>query len=143
MRSNSCWPRPVPACPLKGTYLTPFLSLIKGTAQCMYRGLAEASCHILVMAVLQEAAKGRAVPLSCLKLAIDSAQLLLMWSLSNLEQSSPPSSTAITAMSKAVASFAGQLDAMGAAEDDGHLQKAIQQTQSNLYLVFSARKLKV
>ena len=97
-----------------------------------------------LLSVLQEAAKGRAVPGSCLKLAIVSVQLLLMWSLRNLEeQSSSPSSTAMTALSKAVASFGGQLDAIGAAEDDEDVQRTIQRTQSNLFLVFSLRKLKV
>ena len=91
----------------------------------------------------QEAAKGRAVPLSCLKLAIDSTQLLLMWSLRNLEQSASPSGAAVTALSKAVASFCDQLDAIGAAEDNADVQLNIQKTQSNLFLVFSARKLKV
>ena len=96
-----------------------------------------------MLRVLQEAAKGRALPLSCLKLAIDNAQLLLMWSQRNLEQSSPPSSTAVTALSKAVASFGSQLDAIGAAEDHVDVQRTIQQTQSNLFLVFGPRKLKV
>lgn len=92
---------------------------------------------------LQEAAKGQHVPLSCLKLAIDSTQLLLMWSLRTLEQSASPSNTAVTALSKAAASFGNQLDAIGAVEDDADVQQRIQKTQSNLFLVFSPRKLKV
>ena len=83
------------------------------------------------------------MPLSCLKLAMDSTQLLLMWSLRNLEQSVSPSSAAVTALSKAVASFGDQLDAIGAAEDDADVQQHIQKTQSNLFLVFSPRKLQV
>lgn len=96
-----------------------------------------------VLGMLQEAAKGRVVPPSCLKLAIDSVQLLLMWSLRSLEQISAPASTAVSALAKEVASFGGQLDAIGAAEDDTDVQHAIQKTQSSLFLVFSMRKLKV
>ena len=96
-----------------------------------------------VLGMLQEAANGRAVPPSCLKLAIDSVQLLLMWSLRSLEQISAPASTAVSALAKEVASFGGQLDAIGAAEDDTDVVHAIQKTQSSLFLVFSMRKLKV
>ena len=72
-----------------------------------------------------------------------SVQLLLMWTLRNLEQSPSPSSAAVTTLAKAVASFGGQLDGIGAAEDDANVQQTIQKTQSNLFLVFSLRKLKV
>ena len=83
------------------------------------------------------------MPLPCLKLAIDSEQLLLLWSLNTLEQSASAPSTAVAALGKAVASFGGQLDAIGAAESDEDLQQTIQKTQSNLLLVFSLRKLQV
>lgn len=93
--------------------------------------------------MLQEAAKGRVLPPECMKLAIDSTQLLLLWSLRDLEQSAAPASSAVTALAKAVASFGAQLDEIGAAEEDTEVQRAIQKTQSNLFLVFSKRKLKV
>ena len=93
--------------------------------------------------VLQEAARGRLLPAACLKPAIDAMQLLLMWSLRSLEQDHAPASSAVTSLAKAVASFGSQLDAIGAAEDDAEVQQALQKTQSNLFLVFSDRKLRV
>lgn len=86
---------------------------------------------------------GRALPTACLTLAIEAMQLLLMWSLRGLEQSVAPEGAEVAELAKAVASFGGQLDAIGAAEDDEAVQQAIQKVQSNLFLVFSARKLKV
>ena len=93
--------------------------------------------------MLQEAAKGRVLQPECMKLAIDSTQLLLLWSLRDLEQSAAPASSAVTALAKAVTSFGAQLDEIGAAEEDTEVQQAIQKSQSNLFLVFSERKLKV
>ena len=93
--------------------------------------------------MLQEAAKGRVLPTKCIELAIDSMQLLLLWSLHDLEQSAAPASSAVTALAKAVTSFGAQLDKIGAAEEDTEVLQAIQKTQSNLFLVFSKLKLKV
>jgi hypothetical protein len=83
------------------------------------------------------------LPPECMKLAIDSTQLLLLWLLHDLEQSRAPTTSAVTALAKAVYSFGAQLDEIGAAEEDMEVQQAIQKTQSNLFLVFSERKLKV
>ena len=93
--------------------------------------------------VVQEAARGQLLPTACLKLAIDATQLLLMWSLRGLEQDPAPASSAITSLAKAVSSFGSQLDAIGAAEDDAEVQQALQKAQSNLFLVFSDRTLRV
>ena len=93
--------------------------------------------------MVQEAAKGRLPPTACLKLAVDATQLLLMWSLRSLEQDPAPASSAIASLAKAVASFGSQLDTIGAAEDDAEVQQALQKAQSNLFLVFSDRTLRV
>ena len=92
---------------------------------------------------MQEAASGRLLPPVCLKLAVDATQLLLMWSLKGLEQEPEPASSAIASLAKAVVSFGSQLDAIGAAEDDTEVQQALQKAQSNLFLVFSDRTLRV
>ena len=92
---------------------------------------------------MQEAARGRLLPTACLKLAIDATQLLLMWSLRGLEQDPAPASSAVASLAKAVTSFGSQLDAIGAAEDDAEVQQALQKAQSNLFLVFSDRTLRV
>ena len=95
-----------------------------------------------VASIVQEAARGRLLQTACLKLAIDAKQLLLMWSLRGLEQDPAPASSAITSLAKAVSSFGSQLDAIGAA-DDAEVQQALQKAQSNLFLVFSDRTLRV
>ena len=93
--------------------------------------------------MVQEAARGRLLPPVCLKLAMDATQLLLMWSLRGLEQDPAPASSAVASLAKAVTSFGRQLDAIGAAEDDAEVQQALQKAQSNLFLVFSDRTLRV
>ena len=92
---------------------------------------------------MQEAARGRLLPPACLKLALDATQLLLMWCLRGLEQEPEPASSAIASLVKSVSSFGSQLDAIGAAENDAEVQQALQKAQSNLFLVFSDRTLRV
>ena len=96
-----------------------------------------------LLACAQDAAKGRPLPLSILALALDNTFLSLAWRIHALEGAASPSAAAAAALGKAAASFGAQLDQIGAVEAGAQaLQEAIARTQADLFIIFSADKLK-